>query len=55
MGTDTGENLFAQSRATLGASRELYENAELIVELVREEDYAGDNNDTLNLVLSTRF
>lgn len=53
--TDAGENLFAHSRVTLGASRELYENAELIVELVKEEDYAGDNTDTLNLVLSTSF
>ncbi len=53
--TDTGDNLFAHSRVTLGASRELYENAELIVELVREEDYAGDSSDALNLVLSTRF
>lgn len=53
--TDAGEALFAHSRVTLGASREMHENAELIVELVREEDYAGDNTDTINLVLSTRF
>nr|WP_320136424.1 LbtU family siderophore porin [uncultured Amphritea sp.] len=53
--TDAGDNLFAQSRLTLGASRELHENAELIVEYVREEDYAGDDTDTLNLVLSTSF
>ncbi|MDO6562330.1 LbtU family siderophore porin [Amphritea sp. 1_MG-2023] len=53
--TDGGDNLFAESRVSLGASRELHENAELIVELVREEDYAGDETDTLNLVLSTSF
>lgn len=53
--TDGGDNLFAHSRVTLGASRELHENAELIVELVKEEDYAGDDIDTLNLVLSTSF
>ena len=53
--TDAGENLLAHSRITLGASREVHDNAELIVELVREEDYAGDDTDTLNLVLSTRF
>ncbi|BBB24657.1 LbtU family siderophore porin [Amphritea japonica] len=53
--TDAGENLFARSRMTLGASRELNDNAEFIVELVREEDYQGDDTDTLNLVLSTHF
>jgi len=53
--TDGGEDLFAQSRLTLGASRELNENAELILELVREEDYAGEDTDSMNLVLSTSF
>lgn len=53
--TDGGDALFAESRLTLGASREVNENAEVILELVREEDYAGEETDTLNLVLSTAF
>ncbi|WP_428034223.1 LbtU family siderophore porin [Amphritea sp.] len=53
--TDSGDSLFAHSRLTLGASRELNANAEAIIELVREEDNQGDDTDTLNLVLSTRF
>lgn len=53
--TDGGDVVFAESRITLGASRELNDNAELIVEAVREEAYNGDETDTLNLVLSTSF
>ncbi len=53
--TNSGEALFAESRLTLGATREVGANAAVIVEYVREEDYAGAADDTLNLVLSTAF
>lgn len=53
--TNEGEILFAKSRLTAGASRELNENAEVIIELVHEESYSGDNTDSLNIVLSTAF
>ncbi|MCV6587693.1 MAG: LbtU family siderophore porin [Marinobacterium sp.] len=45
----------AESRTILALSRELGENAEVIVEYVREEGYGGEETDTLNLVLATSF
>lgn len=53
--TDAGDSLFAKSRLTLGASRELNKNAEVIIELVREESYAGNDTDSVNIVLSSAF
>lgn len=47
--------LFAEKRITLGVSRELNDNAELIVEAVREAAHNGEDTDTLNVVLSTAF
>lgn len=45
----------AEQRTVLGLSRELGENAEVIVEYVREEGYADEESDTLNVVLATSF
>ena len=53
--TNDSETLFAKSRLTAGASRELNENAEVIIELVREESYTGEDTDSLNIILSTAF
>lgn len=54
--TDEAEFLdMAESRTVLGISRELGENAEVIVEYVREETYGDEDTDTLNVVLATSF
>lgn len=54
--TDEAQFLdLAESRVVIGLSRELGENAEVIVEYVREESYSDEEVDTLNVVLATSF
>ncbi|MBV0933753.1 LbtU family siderophore porin [Marinobacterium weihaiense] len=45
----------AEQRLAASVSRELGAHAELIAEYVREEGYADEDSDTLNLVLATYF
>lgn len=54
--SDEAEGLdLAEKRLAATISRELGANAELIAEYVREEDYADEGVDTVNLVLATYF
>jgi len=54
--TDEAQFLdLAENRTVLSLSRELGENAEVIIEYVREEGYDDGEVDTLNVVLATAF
>jgi len=55
--TDDGQNVtdLAEERIALGVERSFGENASVVAEFVREESYANEETDTLNLVLVTEF
>jgi len=55
--TDDGQNVtdLAEERIALGVERSFGENASVVAEYVREESYANEETDTLNLVLVTEF
>ena len=53
--SDEADGIIAEKRTIIGADRALGENATVVAELVREEAYNGEEDDTINIVLVTEF
>ena len=53
--SDDANGIIAEKRTIIGADRALGENATVVAELVREEAYNGEEDDTINIVLVTEF